>query len=391
MGVFLKMFRFLFFVIIVLILVAPVVRSEQTPFDTFLMKVKKLDESKRQGLVDSMLADITSVPLVYDSIVVFIYTGSCSKVSLPGDFNGWDPQAEPLKNLDGTSLWYLQKVFPLDARLEYKFFLDGKNWILDPRNPLRSRGGFGENSELRMPAYKPPVEVAYRDTIPHGRIVSESIFSKVTGKARKVMVYLPAMFDKGKPDYPLLIVHDGSDYIRFANMNNILDYIIYKGMVPQIVTVFVEPVSRNSEYIGHNVKDYTEFIVKELIPYLKGKYQVSTDNVATLGSSAGANISLWLLINYPEVFTSFALFSPYASESVIDNLSSIDCAEKRLFIIHGSYDHIDEINSSVNSLIRIFSEKGCKFIYHSYNEGHNYGFWRAHIDEALSFIYAHED
>jgi len=390
MGLFLKMFRLIVFTTIVLILVVPVVRSEQTSFDTFLLKVEKVDESKRQGLVDSLLAGITELPLIYDSTVVFLYSGSCSKVSLPADFNGWDPKAEPLKNLDGTSLWYLQKTFPLDARLEYKFFLDGRNWILDPRNPLRSRGGFGENSEFRMPAYKPPVEVAYRDTIPHGRIVSESIFSKVTGKTRRFIVYLPAMFDKGKPDYPLLIVHDGSDYIRFANMNNILDYIIYKGLIPQIVTVFVEPVSRNPEYTGAHIVGYTRFIVRELMPYLEEKYHVSTDHVATLGSSAGANVSLWLLINYPEVFTSFALFSPYASESVIDRLSRIDCAGKDFFIIHGNYDHIEEINSSVSSLLRIFSEKGCRFIYHSYNEGHNYGFWKAHIDEALSFLYAHD-
>src|ERR1700709_99835 len=56
--------------------------------------------------------------------------------------------------------WVLELELPDVLRLEYKlegFHRDGgKEWILDPDNPKRTPGAFGEKSVLELPGYAPP-------------------------------------------------------------------------------------------------------------------------------------------------------------------------------------------------------------------------------------------
>jgi len=43
---------------------------------------------------------------------------------------------------------------------------------------------------------------------------------------RRVAVYVPARFRRSRR-YPLLVVHDGYDYLRYANLQAVLDNLIH--------------------------------------------------------------------------------------------------------------------------------------------------------------------
>lgn len=93
-----------------------------------------------------------------DSSVLFIFQGSARRVSVAGDFNGWDLHADTLAPVRGTPFFILEKRFNPAARFEYKIVADGA-WMLDPFNGMTAMGGFGPNSEVRMPAYVAPKEI----------------------------------------------------------------------------------------------------------------------------------------------------------------------------------------------------------------------------------------
>ncbi len=62
-----------------------------------------------------------------------IAAGPGHRVFVAGTFNGWDPEATPLKDRDGTGR-YTRAVLLEPGRYEYKFVVDGV-WCVDPDCP----------------------------------------------------------------------------------------------------------------------------------------------------------------------------------------------------------------------------------------------------------------
>lgn len=70
------------------------------------------------------------------------------QVNLFGQFNSWDRQGLPMKDLDGDGV--VEVEIPLDpGRYEYKFFIDGRE-VVDPANPVKVPNGMGDFNSLRV-------------------------------------------------------------------------------------------------------------------------------------------------------------------------------------------------------------------------------------------------
>jgi len=70
-----------------------------------------------------------------------------TRVSVAGTFNGWDPQADPLRGPDRNGVWSL--VLPLrPGRYRYLFVVDGVRWVTDPNAPASEADGFGGRNSL---------------------------------------------------------------------------------------------------------------------------------------------------------------------------------------------------------------------------------------------------
>jgi len=83
---------------------------------------------------------------VSDTVVKFVFVApQASKVSVVGDFNGWDATTTPMVRTPNSSLWTV--TLPLTTgRHVYSFVVDGSSWNADPAAPLAPDDGFGPKS-----------------------------------------------------------------------------------------------------------------------------------------------------------------------------------------------------------------------------------------------------
>jgi hypothetical protein len=71
---------------------------------------------------------------------------SAVQVSVVGDWNGWNPRAQPMKRQDGK--WELTLELEQGRSYQYQFLVDGKEWIPDPNNLVKVDNGFGGKNSL---------------------------------------------------------------------------------------------------------------------------------------------------------------------------------------------------------------------------------------------------
>jgi enterochelin esterase-like enzyme len=357
-------------------------------FQQFISYVNSLPENARQAKVDSFMNAGHNFPLTEsDTLCNFIFKGVAQNVKIAGDFTGWNPNKTMIKII-GTDFFYYSCQFESDARLDYKYVLNGSNWILDPENPYTCVGGYGPNSELRMPDYIIPPEIAYYASIPHGTIRDTSFYSTNLGNTRTVKIYLPPYYDVLK-QYPVILFHDGPEYISLGNASNIFDYLIFHQEIDPVIGIFVPPVDRTGEYAGTKKDAFTAFIVDELIPVIDQKYATSKDphKRATVGASNGGNIALYIGMKHPETFGRIAAQSSNVESIISSTYQNEAKIDLELYLDIGTYD-ISVLIPLVSNFVQILQNKN--YVYQSkiWHEGHSWGSWKGHLSFALRQFFA---
>ncbi len=328
-----------YFLISVLLLNTTVCNSQS--FQQFINKLEQTDVSRRQSIADSFISVCKQFPFIEnDSLVHWIYLGNVGSVAVAGDGNNWNPSKNQFTRISTTNLWYLTEQFEPDARLDYKYVIDSTNWILDPLNPKIVMSGFGANSELSMPLYVQPPEIEYYPAIPHGSIFDTVMISNTLGNSRTVKVYLPADYSASKNDYPVILFHDGLDFLTLANTQNVLDYLIAKNSIEPIIGVFIPAVNREEEYAGSQMNAFTDFIVQDVMHWVDKKYRTRIIPAfrAVAGVSNGGNISLWMGITHPEQFGKIGAYSSNVIEPISDSLLTRNFSGLDFYIDIGKYD-----------------------------------------------------
>jgi len=85
-----------------------------------------------------------------DTVVKFVFVApQASKVSVVGDFNGWDTTTTPMVRTPNSSVWTV--TLPLTTgRHVYSFVVDGSTWTADPSAPLAPDDGFGRPNSVKI-------------------------------------------------------------------------------------------------------------------------------------------------------------------------------------------------------------------------------------------------
>ncbi len=103
-----------------------------------------------------------SIDILYGTKVKFTYKSpGAKKVSIAGEFNSWDRNANPMKR-EGDK-WVIEIDLP-PGEYEYKFVIDGKKWVADPNAEKFVPDGFGGKNSVvivkpeKKPGEKPPYE-----------------------------------------------------------------------------------------------------------------------------------------------------------------------------------------------------------------------------------------
>lgn len=357
-----------------------------------------MDETARDAKLDVLFDSLQTwqqIPFRHGAEAAFVYRGSGTSLAVAGDFNGWNPAQGPASRLGSTDVWLRRESFPADARLDYKFVRNGSQWILDPGNPLRQRGGFGDNSEIRMPAYVPSPWVVRVPSRANGSYSSaKTLTSTNLGYTVTYRVYTPPGYESGAlVDLPVIYVTDGHEYAddQTGSMRIVLDNLIAEGAIEPVVAVFIDPRvggsnRRASQYVEN--PDFAAFVGDELVPVIDGDYRTNTNasHRAILGTSLGGLNAAYFGAVRPDVFGLLAIQSP-AFHAGSDIYALYRDHPARDLRIHMTWGTINDVGSAGERMADILSDKGYDLQTVIVNEGHSWGAWRALLDDALIYFW----
>jgi enterochelin esterase family protein len=216
-----------------------------------------------------------------------------------------------------------------------------------------------------------------------------------------VTVYLPARFPQSGR-YPLLVVHDGADYLGYAAAKTVLDNLIHRLDVAEIVVAFTNPGDRLVEYA--NSPAHARFVTTELVPQLEAELPLlgTPASRCLMGSSFGAVASLSTAYRYPDAYGALILqsgsfvFTDIGSDHgggpVFDPVvkfvnryrANPRRVADRVYVSCGIYEPLITRN---RSMVPTFEAAGMTVRYSEARDGHSWENWRDRLQEALSWVF----
>ena len=346
----------------------------------------------------------TPFPLVFDRTAVFFWRGAATSVEWRGDLVGWEasPAARGAR-IGATDIWtWRHEVLPA-SRADYRIVLDGGTWLLDPANPHRQVGGYGPNSEIRMPGWQEPGNAKRRTGVPPGALGEDTpVASATLGYAVTVRVYLPAGFDPAAATrLPAIYVTDGSDYWSddMGAAVITLDNLIADRSIPPLLAVFVDPWDRKAN-VNRRARElvpgaggtcpFCDFLAAELVPLIDARYPTLAHarHRAILGTSLGGLHATYMVLRYPATFALAAIQSPALPGAawVLDELEKSAVRPARVVIDVGLYEQW--CLPGARRLRELLERRGTGVLYLEVPDGHSWGHWRATVGDALAFLFA---
>jgi enterochelin esterase family protein len=351
--------------------------------------------------VDRFLAD-HAFPLAEGPSVTFAFRGEADAVRLRHWIYGL-ASTQPFHRVDGTDLWYLVIELPPGSRVEYKLEIvrgGVHELIRDPANPNLAHDPFGANSVCQATGYAVPEWIEPDSLSRPGLVEERTVDSVALGGPRPVRVYLPARFRRTRR-YPLLVVHDGTDYERYAALTTVLDNLIHRMEIPPMIVALTDPGDRLREYAadpGHG-----RFVVEDVLPAIEAAYPVDPRPRfrGMMGASFGAVAALSTAWRHPGVFGRLLLQSgSFAFTDIGENRRGpafdpvVEFVNRfreepgrpadRMFVSCGTYESLIYEN---RSLVPLLQSAGMDVRYVEARDGHNWENWRDRLREGLSWLF----
>ena len=309
-----------------------------------------------------------------------------------------------MKNTDGTWTYTTPQLAP--ELYNYRFYVDGVE-ALDPANLERSRDVRSFMSTFIISREKGDQGYLYANhDIPHGDVQQVWYDSPSLGIQRRMSIYTPAGYDKGKK-YPVLYLLHGAGgdeeaWLTLGRTQQILDNLIALGKaVPMIVvmpngnaTDDASPLMTGREHKNHPATTYQEGF-GDIINYVQKHYKVKRGaaNTALAGLSMGGFHTFSISLLRPGQFGYLGLFSAAVrmdrrSQKPIDvqleesaevsaQLEAVFRAKPSLYwIAIGKDDFLYQQNAGLR---RYLDKKGYAYEYHESEGGHTWRNWRVYL------------
>jgi enterochelin esterase family protein len=341
-------------------------------------------------------------PLTEPGHVTFVFQGQADEVNLRRWISGLRT-AQSMQALEGTDLWILRMELPDKSRFEYKFEVvrgDNRDLILDELNEVKAHDPFGANSVCQGYGYKRPAWTLVDTESRKGSLTEFQVNSDAFDSLRDIQVYLPARFKRTRK-YPLLVVHDGADYLRYADFQVVLDNLIHRLEIPAMIVAMTQSPDRLIEYTGD--RRHARFIGEELLQALNARFPLVDSNRARglMGASLGGVASLHTARQYPNRFGQLLLQSgsfafsdlgKHQKGPVFDPVvrfvnefrkNPFALAEK-IYMSCGIYESLIYEN---RSLVPLLQAQGMQVNFEEARDAHNWENWRDRLRNGLSWLY----
>ncbi|MDD8025288.1 MAG: glycoside hydrolase family 3 N-terminal domain-containing protein [Acidobacteriota bacterium] len=348
-------------------------------------------------------AVLPSPEILPDKRVAFrLQAPDASEVLLNGD---WEGGAGVPMVRDGQGLWSAT-VGPLAPELwGYTFSVDGVR-TLDPRNSSTKRDGSRLDNILIISG--PESSLYEWKDVPHGAVSLIWYPSPTLKLIRRMAVYTPPGYGKGKGRFPVLyLLHGaGGDEDAWGTLGRtavILDNLIAQGKaVPMIV---VMPNGNANQVVGQGSAlgpatgpqgtvpmmgapgrpTFPESLAKDIIPYVEKSYRVKAakDSRAIAGLSMGGMHTVAVSNAHPGMFGWIGVFSSgvrNADEALDKALAALHKSGVKLYYVGcGVKDAMAYQGSRV--LAERLQKHGFSFLFRETPGGHTWANWRIYLSD----------
>jgi len=251
--------------------------------------------------------------------------------------------------------------------------------------------------------------------------------------SRNLEIWLPQGYPDKATSYKVLYMHDGQTVFNKNGSNNIYSWDINKkidslininAIAPTIVvntwnnsrkrfneympqqpgeltnTAFAKTeLKKNTGYEQLYSDNYLKFVTSEVLPFVRKNFQVSnaTEDNVIMGSSMGGLISLYAMMEYPEIFGNAGCFSthwpvPILGDAFIKSLPQTipEAHNHRIYFDYGTESLDRDYEPYQKRVDSIFLNKGyttdnyrsLKFEGH----GHTPRYWKQRVAPVLVFL-----
>jgi predicted alpha/beta superfamily hydrolase len=258
-----------------------------------------------------------------------------------------------------------------------------------------------------------------------GELRLHEFHSRAFRNSRMLRVWLPPEYDAPGNDtrqYPVLYLNDGQNLFDRATafggvewqVDETADRLIRQAVIPPLIVVGIDNAQsdRVREYLPYRSfhppilrprgKRYPDFLISEVMPFVQDRYRMARgpENTGLGGSSLGALISLYTVIERPAVFGRLLLESPslfISHRRILKYSRLVRQWPARVFLAIGTReagreDKDKQVVEDVRELERSLRRAGLddRRLLVRIGEGatHSEGEWAKRFPDALTFLFA---
>jgi predicted alpha/beta superfamily hydrolase len=262
-----------------------------------------------------------------------------------------------------------------------------------------------------------PARAALRSNQPLNLVTHKAFHSAYLPDDRDITIFLPPGYEASDERYPVLYLHDGQNLFdptaafvkgQHWRIGETTTALIESARIPPLVIVGIDNTgpSRLHEYTqthdrrrgGGGADAYGRLIVRELKPFIDARYRTLPDaaNTGVGGSSLGGLVSLYLGLEYPDVFSRLAVMSPsvwWDRRAILRNVRAAKPKPRlRIWVDIGTGEgryHVENTRLLKVGLTRSGWVEGEDLHYEEVPEGtHSEGSWAERFGRVLEFLFA---
>ena len=196
-------------------------------------------------------------------------------------------------------------------------------------------------------------------------------------------------------------MHDGSDYLRYSSLRNVLDNLITRLEVAPLIVALTDPGNRLKEYAAD--PRHARHITEEVLPLLADRYPLVDEpgGRGLMGASLGAVASLSTAWMHPGTWGRLMLQSGSFAftdigqtrrgpefEPVVTWMNRFRAdpgkPADRVYVSSGVYESLIYEN---RSLVPMLQRAGMQVLFTEARDGHNWENWRDRMRQGLSYLF----
>jgi predicted alpha/beta superfamily hydrolase len=363
-----------------------------------------------------LLAGFANAQFSVRLVVTDVSTRKQDDIYVAGNFNNWNPKDEnyKLKPFAGSRKAIILKDLPAGS-YAFKFTrgdmskveatADGRDI---PDRLLEVNADLSQ--DFTIPGWKDdyPEKPKPFTASPQVRIIDTAFKIPQLNRTRRIWVYLPKGYSSSSKIYPVLYMHDGQNLFNEQTapfgewgVDEALDTLQQK-LGKECIIVGIDN-GREKRMVEYNPYDnpqqgkgegkaYADFIAVTLKPFIDSKYRTKKgpENTFIAGSSMGGLISLYAVMQYPNVFGAAGVFSPsfwIAPQVLVDAEQYAPSTPAKIYLYMGGKEGANMM-PDFEKMYGILSKKQFINLRKSVYPlgGHNEKAWRDEFDDFYRWL-----